>query len=226
MQEFKVKFFELLAIYHRNYEQDAFELAKDYHAIYSTPHILADEAKWMPALQATVLFLSLSQYGNEQQDMLNRINVDANLEKLPACKMTIQLFLKKEIIHYPLPHQAQLEAWPSFQEAGLGQHWHDVFHRRVIQHNVRVVSIYYKRIHGGRLAQLLQLEPSRLEEEIASMVSDGSVYVKIDRPKDIVRFSAPKSPELILSDWAADIDKLLYLVDSTTHLINKENMTA
>lgn len=225
MEEYKVKFFELMAIYHRH-DKDAFELAKDYHAIYSTPHILADETKWMQALQATVLFLSLSQFGNEQQDMLNRIHLDSNLEKLPACKMTIQLFLKKEIIHYPLPHQAELEALSSFQEAGLGPHWHDVFHRRVIQHNVRIVSIYYKRIHGRRLAQLLQLDPSRLEEEIAFMVSDGSVYVKIDRPKDIVRFSAPKSSELILSDWAADIDKLLHLVDSTTHLINKENMTA
>jgi 26S proteasome regulatory subunit N5 len=227
MEEFKVKFFTLLAEYHRYFDQDAFELAKDYHAIYSTPHILADESKWMPALQATVLFLSLSQYGNEQQDMLHRINLDSNLEKLPACKMTIQLFLKKEIIHYPLPHQAELEATASFQEAGLASHWHDVFHRRVIQHNVRIVSIYYKRIHGRRLAQLLQLDPVRLEQEIASMVSDGSIaYIKIDRPKDIVRFAAPKSPELVLSDWVADIDKLLHLVDSTTHLINKENMTA
>jgi 26S proteasome regulatory subunit N5 len=57
------------------------------------------------------------------------------------------------------------------------------------------------------------------------MVSDGSVYAKIDRPKDIVRFAAPKTPESILSDWGADIDNLLHLVETTTHLINKENMT-
>lgn len=57
------------------------------------------------------------------------------------------------------------------------------------------------------------------------MVSDRSVYAKIDRPKDIVRFSSQKTPEAVLSDWAADIDKLLDLVESTTHLIHKENMT-
>lgn len=57
------------------------------------------------------------------------------------------------------------------------------------------------------------------------MVSDGSVYAKMDRPADTVRFFAKQTPEAILTDWAADIDKLLHLVETTTHLINKEKMT-
>jgi 26S proteasome regulatory subunit N5 len=85
MEEYKVKFFTLMTIYHRH-DKNALELAKDYHAIYSTPHILKDEAKWIEALQSTVVFLALSAYDNEQQDMLNRINTDTNLEKLPACQ--------------------------------------------------------------------------------------------------------------------------------------------
>jgi 26S proteasome regulatory subunit N5 len=85
MEEYKVKFFTLMTIYHRH-EKNALELAKDYHAIYSTPHILADEAKWIDALQSTVVFLALSGYDNDQQDMLHRINLDTNLEKLPACQ--------------------------------------------------------------------------------------------------------------------------------------------
>jgi 26S proteasome regulatory subunit N5 len=85
MEEYKVQFFTLLTISHRQ-DKDALELAKDYHAIYSTPSILKDETKWMEALQSTVLFLALSPYSNEQQDMMNRINADTNLEKLPACQ--------------------------------------------------------------------------------------------------------------------------------------------
>lgn len=136
------------------------------------------------------------------------------------------MLLKKEIITYPLANQQELESWPAFSEGDLTQHWHETFHRRIIQHNVRVVSLYYRQIHGSRLAQLLGLDATRLEQEISSMVSDGSVYAKIDRPRDIVRFAAAKNPEAILSDWAADVDKLLHLVETTTHLINKENMTA
>jgi len=86
MEEYKIKFFTLMTNYHRH-DRDALELAKDYHSIYSTPGlVLSDEAKWMPALQATVIFLALSPYGNEQQDMLHKINSDPNLEKLPECE--------------------------------------------------------------------------------------------------------------------------------------------
>lgn len=85
MEEYKVKFYTLMAESHRH-DKDAFSLAKDYHAIYSTPQILNNDAKWKEALQNTVLFLALSAYSNEQQDMMNRINLDSNLEKLPSCQ--------------------------------------------------------------------------------------------------------------------------------------------
>jgi 26S proteasome regulatory subunit N5 len=85
MEEYKVAFYTLMAEYHRH-EKDAFQLAKDFHAIYSTSHILKDEAKWKEALQSAVLFLALSPYDNEQQDMMHRINADALLEKLPSCQ--------------------------------------------------------------------------------------------------------------------------------------------
>jgi len=85
MEDYKVQFFTLISIAHRH-DKDALELAKDFHAIYSTPHILQDETKWMEALQTTVLFLLLSPYSNEQQDMMHRLNADTNLEKLPACQ--------------------------------------------------------------------------------------------------------------------------------------------
>ena len=83
MEEYKVKYYTLMAEYHRH-DKDAFALAKDYHFIYSTPHILQDDAKWKQALESTVVFLALSPYSNEQQDMLNRVEQDANLEKLPS----------------------------------------------------------------------------------------------------------------------------------------------
>jgi len=85
MEEYKVRFYDLMTIYHRH-EKDAFDLARDYHSMYLTPHVLQDESKWIPALQSTVAFLALSPYGNEQQDLMHRINKDPNLEKLPACQ--------------------------------------------------------------------------------------------------------------------------------------------
>jgi 26S proteasome regulatory subunit N5 len=85
MEGYKVRFYRLMATYHRH-QRDALELAKDYHAVYSTPHVLADDELWMPALRATVAFLALAPHGNEQQDMLNRVALDPNVEKLEACQ--------------------------------------------------------------------------------------------------------------------------------------------
>jgi 26S proteasome regulatory subunit N5 len=136
------------------------------------------------------------------------------------------MFLKKEIVHYPLPNQDELESLSVCQEDDLASHWHDMLHRRVIQHNIRIVSLYYRRIHGKRLAELLQLEPARLESELADMVSDGTVYAKMDRPKDIIRFQAPQNAEAVLTDWAGQVDQLLHLVETTSHLIHKEKMAS
>ncbi len=227
MENEKIKFFTLMSQYHRH-EKDAFELAKDYFAVYSTSTIQKDDMAWKDALQNTVLFLALSPFSMEQQDMLHRIKLDSNLEKLEACEKTISLLLTKEIISYPLPHQQDLESYvgfTTFEDEDLIPHWKSTFRTRIIQHNVRVASLYYRRIHGARLAQLLGLNSEELEKEVASMVSNGDVYAKIDRPNDIIRFKQERNPETVLSDWASGLSTLLSLVETTSHLIQKENMT-
>lgn len=226
MEDEKIKFFTLMTEYHRH-EQDAFELAKSYHSIYSTSTVQKEETQWKEALQSSVLFLALSPYSMEQQQMLHLINTDPNLEKVEACQKTIELLLTKEIATYPLPHQAEMESIHAFTIGGddLTKHWKDIFRVRIIQHNIRVASLYYQRIHGGRLAKLLGLTGDELEKQISSMVSNGEMYAKIDRPNDVVRFKQQKDAEAVLSNWASDISTLLNLIDTTSHLIQKENMT-
>lgn len=235
MAELKVKFYTLLTKYYKH-EKEAMELAKCYHAIYSTPKVQEEESQWKEALTNTVVFLCLSEYSNEVKDMMERVNLDLKLEKIPECKETLASYLKDEIIHYPLPHQSMLESIPAFNDSGesdenaaessssLKEHWHTTFHTRIIQHNLRVTSLYYRQIHTSRLAQILSLDVAMTEKHISQMVSNGTLYAKIDRPKDIVRFMKKRCEEEVLTDWAADIKQLLGLVEETTYLIHKENM--
>jgi len=223
MQEEKIKYYGLVSEYHMH-EKDAFQLAQDYHQIYSTKIIQENETKWKEALECTVLFLVLSPYSNEQQDMMNRLSLDPKLESMDACRETIKLLLRKEIIAFPTPHQSHFESLAIFQSSDPN-HWTKIFKTRIIQHNIRIAALYYRRIHGKRLAQLLNLDPGMLEEQVSNMVSDGSIYARIDRPSDIIRFAQAKTPEETLSDYASDIKSLLFLVEKTTHLIHKENMT-
>lgn len=246
MSALKIKFYTLLTNYY-NHEKDAFQLAKCYHAIYSTPSIHenednTDESLWKEALRNTVVFLCLAEYSNEVKDMMERIHLDVKLEKLIECKEILRSFLKVEIIHYPTPYQVELESIPAIMYSGeddddtddninnnnnnslLRQHWHETFHTRIIQHNLRIISIYYRQIHTSRLAQLLSLDVAATEKHISAMVSSGTLYAKMDRPADIVRFTKKRSEEEILSDWAGDIKGLLNLVEETTYLIQKEKM--
>jgi len=168
----------------------------------------------------------LSPHSPEQQDLLHRLNGEETNPPIEHLKQTLKLFTTKEIIAYPFPHQTQLLAAAAAAEGGpdLLAHWKVQMHSRVVQHNVRVAAGYYERIRGSRLASLLGLTPSDLEKHVSTMVSDGDIYAKIDRPADVIRFSKPKSPDEILGDWSSDIHTLLNLVEDTTHAINKEMM--
>jgi len=206
------------------------------------------ESLWKEALRNTVVFLCLAEYSNEVKDMMERIHLDVKLEKLPECKEMLKAYLKEEIIHYPTPYQRELEMIPAILYSGdddddddttttpsssssssnstssLKNHWHETFHTRIIQHNLRIISLYYRQIHISRLAQLLSLDIPTTEKHVSQMVSNGTLYAKMDRPSDIVRFVKKRSEEEILSDWAGDIKGLLNLVEETTYLIQKEKM--
>ena len=93
-----------------------------------------------------------------------------------------------------------------------------------MQHNVRVVSKYYRQLSVARLANLLGLSEDDAERHVARMVSDSGLYCKIDRPAGVAVFAKPKPADEVLQDWASDIAKMLNLVEMTCHLINKEVM--
>ncbi len=94
----------------------------------------------------------------------------------------------------------------------------------MIQHNLRTCSKYYKRMHTSKLGSMLGLDAELLEKHLSDMSGSGDLYLKIDRPKGIVSFETPMSPESVLSDWSSDMGKLLGLMENTCHLINRERM--
>eukprot|EP00640_Fibrocapsa_japonica_P001353 CAMPEP_0113942926 /NCGR_PEP_ID=MMETSP1339-20121228/14958_1 /TAXON_ID=94617 /ORGANISM="Fibrocapsa japonica" /LENGTH=404 /DNA_ID=CAMNT_0000947617 /DNA_START=237 /DNA_END=1451 /DNA_ORIENTATION=+ /assembly_acc=CAM_ASM_000762 len=246
MQDIKINFYRLMIEYH-TYEEDPLELCRHYHSILHTPKVAEDDAQWKEALEATVLFLVLSPQTNTQQDLLQKVALDTRLEKLPNFKNLTTVFTTQQVIGYPLQGQQDLEAHPCLARHApptLPQKWAQQLRTRTVQHSIRVVSKYYKRIRMQRLAELLGLDVPQTESHLSTMVSAGSelvtptgpsekdvsagegsaLYARIDRPAGIVSFSKHQPPEEILSAWNADISELLGLVEKTCHLINKENM--
>jgi len=223
VQDLKLKHFRLMIEIYTN--RDGYlDICKAYDSIYNTKIVQDDEKQWSDALTRAVLFLALSPFDYDVSEMLQRFKADPHMEQLTDCQALLTALTTQELISWPLSNEAGLRAHEEFHVAGNAEkRWKD-FHKRIVQHNIRVIGKYYTNIRCDRLAQLLQLDPERTEEFLSEMVSSGQLTAKIDRCVGTVAFAKKRSPALALNEWSTDISSMLQLVDKTCHLINKENM--
>ena len=87
-----------------------------------------------------------------------------------------------------------------------------------------MISKYYSRIEFTRLCGLLELPGPDVEKRLSDLVSTGTVYARIDRPRGVISFQAPQEPSDLLNDWGHNVGSLLDVVEKTCHLIQRENM--
>jgi len=210
------------------HEKQYLDVSKSYLAIFNTPSVQADETQWKDALTAHVLYLTLAKYDNEQEDMLHKLEdkESKKLDKIPVFKQVIKIFLRQEIAAWPLVQEADLKAHPVFQEKpheGAAERW-DMFKKRIVQHNIKTISVYYDQINMKRLCELLRLDDAATERELSELVCDKFVQAKIDRPAGTVKFGGKQTYTDRLNIWSDNITKMLDLVENTCHLIQKEQM--
>lgn len=227
-EELKIKFYTLMIRYHFN-EKDYLEIARSYHSIYETSTIKANEEKWKHNLKMIIVYLVLSPFTNEQSDFINRIFIDKKTNELPLLRKLVKYFLTPELIQWPSfkqQYHEELVGIPEFaeqsanEEKGTNQLWIDL-HKRVVEHNIRVISKYYNRISTERLSKLLHLETEQTEKFISDQVTSHSIFARIDRPAGIISFKKPQDPTDVLNEWSSNINKLLDLVETNTSSINK-----
>ncbi|KAJ1929964.1 proteasome regulatory particle subunit [Tieghemiomyces parasiticus] len=226
-QDLKLRYYHLM-VEHALHEDQYLDACKYYREIYDTPSVQADETQWREALQNIVSYVVLASYSNEQADLIHRVAADPRLGKLPLYRQLLKHFTTNELMRWTRileVYGATLSQTPVFHaDTPAGTKRREDLHKRVIEHNLRVVSKYYTRITAQRLTQLLDLTPAQVEEHLSALVVSKTVYAKIDRPAGIVNFQAPQDGNEQLDQWAANVNSLLSLVDKTTHLIAKEEM--
>ncbi|EJU00081.1 hypothetical protein DACRYDRAFT_101139 [Dacryopinax primogenitus] len=228
-EDLKLRFYDLMIRY--SLELDEYlEICKHYYAIRDTPSIKADEQKSRLALENIAYFIVLAPHDNEQSDMINRLNIDPALTKLQLQSQLIKSFVTPELMRWPnlvdyygetLRKTAAFApvSSPENNDGKGDKRWKEL-HKRVIEHNIRIIAKYYTRIHLKRLTQLLDLTPQETEDVLCRLVVDKTVYARIDRPAGIVNFKAPKTPEDVMNDFSGDMAKLLGLVEKTWMSMN------
>jgi len=187
------------------------------------------EEKWQDALKQVVLFLILSEYDNGQSDMLARIKSDVSLNKLPYYKNVLTCFDTVELLNWNIlkevysPHLKSQPGALTPSPLDDDEHW-GVLQKRVVEHNIRVLSKYYTRITLGHFSKLLHLDLKEAEKRLCEQVVKGVVYAKINRLDGIVSFMKPKDTEEILNAWSGNLNSVMNLIGNSNHLITKERM--
>ena len=84
--DLKLKHCSLATEFHIH-EDDMYELANDFLAVFNTPSVQESSAKWTSALERVVLFVVLAPFGKDQADLLQRVLREKKIDMLPTFKL-------------------------------------------------------------------------------------------------------------------------------------------
>nr|XP_019012784.1 26S proteasome regulatory subunit N5 [Kwoniella pini CBS 10737]OCF51565.1 26S proteasome regulatory subunit N5 [Kwoniella pini CBS 10737] len=232
-QDIKLRYYDLM-VQLALQDDEYLEACSAYQEVWDTEEVKADPAKELNVLENIMIYVVLAPYNNEQSDMLHKLYADPALQKAPQHFDLVKCFVTKELMRWsgieqlygPTLRQSPIFASGKKLEEieNPGQIRWEELHKRVTEHNIRVIATYYSRITLKRLEQLLDLNSTQTEKTLCKLVTDKTIYARIDRPKGIINFKIKnfKNSNEILNDWSSDINKMLGLVEKTSHLISKE----
>jgi 26S proteasome regulatory subunit N5 len=220
-QDLKIEYYKLMIRYHTE-KKSWIDIAKAYLSIYDTPKIKSDEKVFSEILTNVVLFLILSPWDNLASDLMHRVFGDKNIDNLKLFKGLLKTFVSAELInpqHFDVAFKQYLLEHPVFKVDPT--RWQEL-HNRIVENNIRVISVYYTKVHMKRLATLLHLDEQTTEDFVSKMVQKKIIVAKIDRIDGIVIFLKSKEANDVLNSWSNDTNSLLGYVEKSVHLINKE----
>lgn len=205
MEENKIRFLKYMIEYH-DHGKDYMEVALSYKTM---AEVMGQTMEGINALQEMVINLLLVSYSAEQMDLLRRVpeSIDSDLLEVVGIVTGKELGQPKE----------------SVKKLMNDEKWKTLI-RRINQHNIRTVQVYYKRITLIRLAELLGMSIDDAEAEIRDMVSYMGFSAKINRLEGFVYFSKKTDAHDRLNEWGNDIYSLLNKLEEVTHLIHRERI--
>ncbi|EPY36337.1 26S proteasome regulatory subunit N5 [Strigomonas culicis] len=240
-QEKKMVYFDLMRQYYAK-KNSFFNIGRCWYETYLT---VKETDKKLTALSNAALHYLISEHSSakELEDMaectafcpgtkmadrataLSEIckRLKSDLEDLPLLYFLLQRFNSIELmrgkigsrLHELCNTHAELIHFPERQK---------LLHDRCSEHDLMVVARFYSRIPLQRLGQLVGLSPEHAEAFIMTMVTNGTLYAKMDRVDGLVVFQPPKNATQVVASWNENVDRSVTLLDKISHLITKERM--
>lgn len=232
----KTKFYQLMITIdqHENY----LNTSRHYQAIVSTSAVESNCDERKKVLALAIVYCVLSPFDNEKSDMMARLYKHKFIDEVPLYKELLKEFTTIELINwysmkakfkeelmklgiFDVTHQEGLKCWKDFRTA-------------TIEHNIKVFATYYERAYLSHMSEFLDINVDETEKHLCNLIINKSIKAKIDRLTGIVSFNQKHftcdnihrqthlQQDNILKDWLHQISTLMDVIDSTTHLINKQ----
>ncbi|CDO64610.1 26s proteasome regulatory subunit p55, putative [Plasmodium reichenowi] len=224
--DLKLKYYMYMIEYYIN-EESYSDVAKCYEERFHTDIVLNDRNLWIDEMKCYIIFLILSPYDEQQNKLSNLLKIQKKkLKEISIYQNLVQDFIEQDLIQWPLPYQEELFKFFIFNDSIFlgGQNRKDLFKKKVMHHNIHVISNCYDQISLNRLAQLLNASVEDSENLLSELVSAKFINSKIDRLNGIIKFGQKKNPENLLNSWSLQINDILDLLEESSHLIQKERM--
>jgi len=224
VQEQKVKYYTLL-VRLGVAEGRHLDVCRYHTHLYNTKIVKDDQAQAHESLMNASVYAVLAPYDAEQHEHIRLVAAIEQIKELPIFDKLLSCFITNELLDTDdllESFNAKLSKMAVFTGDGH-KNW-AVLKSRIVEHNIRIIAKYYVKITTARFSELLGISASEAEESLSALVVKKTVYARIDRPAGIVSFRREAAATELLNDWSSDVNKLMRLVDSTMHMIHKENM--
>mmetsp|Transcript_22629 Transcript_22629/g.63568 ORF Transcript_22629/g.63568 Transcript_22629/m.63568 type:complete len:468 (+) Transcript_22629:101-1504(+) len=245
-QDIKLKYHRLMIRYYQR-KENYLAIARAYLSIHGIAVVQENPAERATTLQLVVLYTAMAPYDGEQADVAQRVKAMKELRDLPAYQRLLHDFVTMELIAQDkfesiyTPVLEKLDVFAGGKSEPLSSSSDDIMadagparttraavwttlKRRIVEHNIRVISAYYSRIEMDRLCGFLSRTEEETERCVADLVASKSIYARINRADGIVVFSRSKQPNEQLNEWSSNIGSLLQSLERVSHLIQRERM--
>lgn len=98
------------------------------------------------------------------------------------------------------------------------------FRKYLIQFNLLLCQKYFSQLRIERISRMIFINQDEVENEICDMVSNQYLFARINRIAGIISFRRKKDMDDKLNDLNFDQEKMLETVETTCHLVHKENL--
>jgi 26S proteasome regulatory subunit N5 len=176
-----------------------------------------------------ILFLSICPPELETKNMFNELNMfyKKDLEENSEINEVVKKRLSDDIVFI---NASFLEKYLKFSifkrdsdNPNAEKHW-NLFRKFWIQHNIVIFERYFSQMSIQKISNMIGIQVKEVESEISDMVINNYIYAKINRIASTVNFRKRQDTGDKLNDLNSDLIRMLEKLETTCHLIHKENL--